>query len=228
MKRFLLLLAALMLMMTFAIAEEEATVVPVQIIPQAEDMLYMSDAIAKANEALEVLPDNCLTRAELVQMSDGSHRWVVSIFDLTNYTDAWCIEVDALSGEVLQKTTTSYGFFVDMYARWEQAKGINALWSLEDKMLYDTLYSIQPMYSLPLETDMTHGEALEKAIAALEMTNAAEYKIGYGYMMGIGEGEVNGVWEVYFVQNDEMVYKVNLDAVTGEIYFIEPDAEENG
>ena len=70
--------------------------------------------------------------------------------------------------------------------------------------------------------------ALMKAIDVLQLTNAVDYQVGYGYLMGSGDGEINGVWEVYFVQDGETVYKVNLDAVTGEIYYIEPDEEGNG
>ena len=63
---------------------------------------------------------------------------------------------------------------------------------------------------------------------ALGLNSPADFDIGYGYIMGMGDGGVNGMWEVYFVQSGELVYKVNLDAVNGEIYLIEPDVEGNG
>ena len=230
MKKLLMLLAALLLAVAPVLAEEAAdeAVLPVQILPQSEDMLYMADAIEKAKASLAILPADCLTRAELVRMSDESCQWIVTIFDLTNFSDGWCIAVDAVTGEVISTDTTNIGYFTTVSERWQSARGVEALWSLEDKLLFDTLYTMQPTYGLPMSGDMSQGEALVKAMAAVNVTSASEYQIGYGYIMGMGDGQTNGVWEVWFMQNDEMIYKVNLDAVNGEIYLIEPDEEGNG
>ncbi|MGN0794351.1 MAG: hypothetical protein ACI4MG_07775 [Aristaeellaceae bacterium] len=230
MKKLLMLLAALLLAVTPVLAEEtaETAIVPVRILPQSEHMLYMADAIEKATASLAVLPADCLTRAELVQMSDESCQWIVTIFDLTNFSDGWCIAVDAASGTVLTTDTTDIGYFTEISRRWQAVKGVEALWSLEDKLLFDTLYTMQPNYGLPMEGDMPQGEALVKAMATVGVTSANDYQIGYGYIMGMGDGQTNGVWEIWFMQGDEMIYKVNLDAVTGEIYLIEPDEEGNG
>lgn len=231
MKKLLMLLAALLLALTPVLAEEAeetAAVVPVEILPQSEDMLYMADAIEKAKATLAILPADCLIRAELVRMSDESCQWVVTIFDLTNFSDGWCIAVNAATGEVVSTDATSIGYFADVIARWESVKGVEALWSLEDKLLFDTLYTMQPTYGLPMDGDMSQGEALVKAMNAVGVTSANEYQIGYGYIMGAGDGQTNGVWEVWFMQGEEMIYKVNLDAVNGEIYLIEPDMEGNG
>lgn len=225
MKKLLMLLAALLLAVTPALAEETPAV-PVEILPQAEGMLYMADAIEKAKAELGVMPAECLTRAELVRMSDDSCQWVVTIFDLTNFSDGWCIMVDASAGSVAASYRTDIGYFDGVHEQWVAAKGMEALWSLEDKLLFDTLYTMQPTYGLPMEGDMAQGEALVKAMNAVGIASASDYEIGYGYMMGAGE--TNGMWEVYFVSGEELIYKVNLDAVTGEIYLIEPDDEGNG
>lgn len=229
MKKLLMLLAALLLAIMPAMAQEaEEIAVPVQILPQAEGLLYMSDAIDRAQASLPVVPSDCLTRAELVRMSDNSCRWIVTIFDLTNFTDGWCIEVDAASGAILEQFSTDIGYFDSINERWQMVKGVEAFWSLEDKLLFDNLYSMQPIYGLPMDGDMPQGEALVRAMAAVGVTSTSEYQIGYGYIMGMGDGQTNGVWEVWFMQGDEMIYKVNLDAVNGEIYLIEPDEEGNG
>ena len=226
----LIVLAALLLAVVPAFASASAQAaspaVPVEILPQSEGMIYMSDAIEAAKGTLAVLPADCLIRGELVRMSDGSCQWIVTIFDLANFADGWCICVDAASGAVLTSDVTKIGYFDTVNARWQAAKGVEALWSLEDKMLFDTLYTIQPTYGLPLEGDLSQGEALGKAMAAVGMNGAGEFQIGYGYIMGAGE--TSGVWEVYFVQGDELIYKVNLDAVSGDILLIEPDEEGNG
>ncbi len=227
MRKLMMLLAALLLAVTPVLAETAQTpAVPVQILPQSEGLLYMAEATAAAKATLAVLPADCLTRAELVRMSDNSCQWIVTIFDLSNFADGWCIALDAQSGNVLSTDTTDIGYFYTINARWQEAKGVEALWSLEDKQLFDMLYTMQPTYGLPMDGDMAPGEALVRAMAAVQVTTASDYQIGYGYIMGAGE--TNGVWEVYFMQDAEMIYKVNLDAVTGEIYLIEPDADGNG
>ena len=227
MKKLLMLLAVLLLAAAPALAEDAMPeIVPVEILPQSEGMVYMADAIEVAKTAMGVVPAECLIRAELVRMSDDSCQWIVTAFDLTNFSDGWCISVNAVTGELLAVDTTKLGFFAIIHDRWESVKGIEALWSMEDKLLFDTLYTMQPVYGLPMEGDMPQGEALVKAMNAVGVTSIQEYAIGYGYIMGAGE--TNGVWEVYFVQGEELIYKVNLDAVTGEIYLIEPDEEGNG
>lgn len=228
MKKLLLLLAAMLLALTPVLAEEAAQAVPVQILPQSEGVMYMADAIEKAKASLAVLPADCLVRAELVRMSDESAQWIVTIFDLTNFADGWCVALDAKNGEVIATDTTSIGYFDTISRRWEAVKGVEALWSLEDKLLFDNLYTMQPTYGLPMSGDMAQGEALVKAMAAVGVTSVSDYQIGYGYIMGAGDGQTNGVWEIWFMQGEEMIYKVNLDAVTGEIYLIEPDEEGNG
>ena len=146
-------------------------------------------------------------------------------------------EFDEIWGYVFYKRENAYtpdlpvtdiGYFTEISRRWQAVKGVEALWSLEDKLLFDTLYTMQPNYGLPMEGDIPQGEALVKAMAAVGVTSANDYQIGYGYIMGMGDGQTNGVWEIWFMQGDEMIYKVNLDAVTGEIYLIEPDEEGNG
>lgn len=228
MKKLLTLLAALLLALTPVLAEEAAQAVPVQILPQSEGVLYMADAIKKAKASLAVLPADCLIRAELVRMSDDSTQWIVTIFDLTNFSDGWCVALDAKTGSAVSTDTTSIGYFDAISQRWAAVKGVEALWPLEDKLLFDTLYTMQPTYGLPMSGDMAQGEALVKAMNAVGVTAAGDYQIGYGYIMGAGDGQTNGVWEVWFMQGEEMIYKVNLDAVTGEIYLIEPDEEGNG
>ena len=227
MKKLLLLLAALLLAVMPALADETPAV-PVEILPQTEGMIHMADAIETAKGAMGVVPADCLIRAELVRMSDGSSQWVVTAFDLTNFSDGWCIMIDAGHGGIVTVYKTDIGYFDGIHSTWESVLGVEPLWSLEDKLLFDTLYSMQPTYGLPMDGDIPQGEALVKAMAAVGVTSTGEYQIGYGYIMGMGDGQTNGVWEVWFMQGDEMIYKVNLDAVTGEIYLIEPDAEGNG
>ena len=231
MKKLMMLILALVLCVP-AMAEEYPPV-PVEIVEQRAQnhiQVGLSDAITKAQAEIPVLPESCQTRAEVVRMSDDSYRWVVTVFDLANLSDGWCVELDAATGEVIAYYTTDDGFFTKPLERWAAHKGGSTdkrLWRMEQKALIDALYALQPMYGLPQPGDISEDEAIERASAALAPYYPEDRVIAYlicpGYLMG-GEG-MNGIWEIYFKGSD-MIYQVNLDAVTGEIYY--NSAEDNG
>lgn len=223
MKKFLSLLLTMLLMIP-ALAEHVA--IPVEIIEPAQDQIKLEVAITTAMAALPVQPEQCETRAELVRMSDGSVRWIITVFDVQTLMGAWSVELDASTGAVTTNDTAYDGFFLDAYDRWAAQKGVHALWSLADKQLYDALYALQPMYGLPLATDISAEAALEKALVAFALPNAEGFEVGYGYMTG-GEG-YNGMWEICLLKDGLVTYRVNLDAVTGEIYYMEPNTSGNG
>lgn len=231
MKKLMMLILALMLCVS-AFAETTG-VIPVEIVAPVAGQLSLEAAIARAKAALSVQPKQAQTRAELARMSDGSFRWVVTVFDLTNLCDGWCLELDAVSGDVVASYTTSDGFFQEALEKWAAAiadKGtIIALWQLEEKALFDTLYAIQPVYGLPQPGDLSREEAVEKAMLALANDTADDptgYLICPGYLMG-SDG-MNGIWEICFAANGQIMYCVQLDAVSGEIYGIVTDEEGNG
>lgn len=233
MKRLMMLLLALVLFLP-ALAEEHP-VVPVEIVEERAQnhiQVGLSEAIAKAQAEIPALPERYQTRAEVVRMSDDSYRWVVTVFDLATLTDGWCVEIDASTGAVADSYTTQEGFFTEALEKWAAWKGGStnkALWRLEEKALIDALYALQPMYGLPQPGDISQDEAIERANAALAPYYPEDRATGYlvcpGYLMG-GEG-VNGIWEIYFEEKD-VIYQVNLDAVTGEIYYISAEDSGNG
>ncbi len=227
MKKFLLLVLALLVALTAVAMAEEALPLPVAAVPQEEGELSMTDAISAAEKAIAALPENRIVRAELMRLNDDSRAWLVSVFDQADFLNCWVVLVDAANGQVRGTDTTDIGFFSDAMNRWEQQKQVCwALWSLEDKQLFDRIYSVTPSYGQPVSGELSQGEALVKAVGALGLDNAAAYEIGYAYAMG--DAESNGIWMVYLVQNGECVYQVNLDARTGEVLMVEPDEEGNG
>lgn len=223
MKKLMMLILALLLCVS-AFAEMPA-VIPTHRTDPINGTIALSDALTTAMAAMPVQPEQYQTRAELVYMSDDSCHWIVTMFDLTTFTDGWCVEMDAFTGDVVLSYTTYDGFFWDAYNAWTAHKGSHALWSLEDKQLYDALYAVMPAYGLPMPGDLSAEEALKMALSVLAMDDAGSYEVGYGYLTG-GEG-YNGVWEICLVRDAQVAYRVNLDAVTGEVYYMEPD-EGNG
>ena len=229
MKKWLILILALMLCVP-ALAEERSAV-PVEIVEErAQNHIEvgLNDAITKAMAELPAQPEKYQTRAEAVRMSDESYRWVVTVFDLTTLTDGWCMELDVSTGAVLASYTTTDGFFMDVYEQWVAHKGsVQALWSMEDKALFDALYALQPVYGMPERSDMIADDVLAKALAALGLQNADGYIVCYGYLMG-NEGN-NGILEICLsVDGVSVSERVNVDAVTGEIYYLESDDNGNG
>lgn len=224
MKKLMMLILALML--CAPAYAEDAAAIPAGIADPANSHIALETAITKALQALPVQPESYQTRAELVRMSDDSARWIVTVFDLTSLSDGWCVEIDAFSGDVVISYTTYDGFFQDAYDRWVARKGLHALWSMEDKQLFDAIYSPLPSYGLPQAGDMSAGNALTKALFVLGLESSEGYAVGYGYLTG-GEG-YNGVWEICLVKNSQVAYRVNLDAVTGDVYYMEPDETGNG
>lgn len=228
MKKWLILMLALLLCMP-ALAEERPPI-PEELADHTLSTITLETAIMLAREEMSVQPEQYQIRAELAKMSDGSYRWVVTVFDLATLGDGWCVELDAASGAVVESYTTHDGFFMAALEKWAAWKGGStnkALWRMEEKALLDALYALQPMYGLPQTGDISEDEAVERASAALAPYYPEDRATGClicpGYLMG-SEG-VNGIWEIYFKEND-VIYQVNLDAVTGEIYYI--SAEDNG
>ncbi len=222
MKKFLCMLLALMMIVP-ALAETTAAL-PVRILEHEEAVIPISEAITKAQQSVH--PDietDKVVRAELVELSDGKKAWVVTTFDTSRLTYAWYTTVDASTGEVLELGVSDDGFFTNIFNTWTEQKGLHALWSMEDKALFDALYAMLPRYGLPIAS-IPDGNALTLALEAVGLKSAEGYEVGYGYLMD--DDGVGGMWEITLVQNGQLVYQVNLDG--SEIYYIYPDEAGNG
>ncbi len=222
MKKLLCLLLALLCTAAYA----EGYDLPRKLLPHEEAALPLDRALTMARQAVDRVPAQAIIRAELVQTASGAKNWMVTIFDAATLADAWCVTLSAANGQLLGLEAAEDGFFAETYAAWTAQKGRHELWSLEDKQLYDAVYAMLPSYGLPAKNDMSAQKALERALFVLGLQNASGYEVGYGYLMG-GDG-YNGVWEISLVYAGQVSYRVNLDAVTGEVYYMEPDEAGNG
>lgn len=234
MKKLIVLLCALMLYLP--VLAEKTDAIPVEIVEvraQNHIQVGLETALTTAMGMLPAQLEQYQSRAEVVRMSDDSYCWVVTVFDLTNLCDGWCAEINASSGTVMDSYSTHDGCFQDIQDKWAAAMGksnVKALWRMEEKALFDALYAPQPVYGLPKEGDMSAGEASEIAAAALAPYYPADRTTGYlvcpGYIMG--SEDCNGIWEICMADNGLVVCQVNLDAVTGEIYYISSEDDGNG
>lgn len=228
MKKLIVMLLVLLLWMPAFAEEAQRPALPVKIIGQEAAVVSMTEAVATAHQFIDMTLLSGkraeFFHAELVELADGKLAWVVTTFDTSNLMYAWTAMVDAANGDVLYIEASNDGYLPYVLEAWTEAKGPQALWSLEDKQLYDALYALMPAYGLPMPGDLSAEVALKKALAALGMDDAGGYSVGYGYLMG-GEG-YNGVWEIYLVVDGQVDCQVNLDAVTGEVYYLERNQVE--
>ncbi len=219
-------LLCLLLVLLCSTACAQGHDLPQTILSHEEAAVPLDRALTMAKRAVDKIPEQALIRAELVQTESGAKNWMVTIFDAATLADAWCITLNADNGQLLSLEAAQDGFFANAHAAWTDQKGPQVLWTLEDKQLYDAIYAMLPLYGLPTQADMTPEKALDRALFVLGLKDAAGYEVGYGYLMG-GEG-YNGVWEISLVYAGQVGYRVNLDAVTGEVYYMEPDEAGNG
>ncbi len=220
-KMLLTLLMAALLMMNAALAEN-VTVIPV------EALHYEADELDESVTRLVTVDDPArqVQRWNRVLLSDGREGWVCTVFDLAAETRARSYLLDGTA--ILMTDVTDTGYFTQVQTRWEQVLGRPfALWTLNEKLLFHQLYALTPCYSVPQAGDIDAQDALNIALSALRMDDASAYQVGYGYLAGEA-GVSNGIWEVYLVKGTQTVQKVNLDAVTGAVLYIEPDEEGNG
>lgn len=224
MKKLIALLAMLLMLGTALAEGADTPALPVKTLAREKASVTMENAMAAAQKLMAETPSAFAIRTELVELADGTAAWVVTTFDTSDMLRAWTALLDASDGHVIRSETTAVGFLGETYADWTAQKGPHALWSMEDKQLYDALYAMLPSYGLPVQGDMSADEALTKALAALGLDSAGGYSVGYGYISG-GEG-YNGVWEICLVIDGQVDCQVNLDAVSGEIYYLVQNQQE--
>ncbi len=224
MKKMIALLLVLLLCSPALAEESQRPALPVKIIGQETALVSMAEAMTEAQKLIHDFPVEKSTRAELVELADGKRAWVITTFDTSTLVYAWVAMVDAENGDVLYAEVSNDGYLPNVLEDWTDAKGPQVLWSLEDKQLYDALYSLQPSYGLPVEGDLSAEAALAEALAVLGLDSVGGYSVGYGYLMG-GEG-YNAMWEICLVVDGQVDYHVNLDAVTGEVYYVERNEQE--
>lgn len=203
--------------------------------PQGEvnGSITMEDAISKANAAASndgydfshlSLRE---TKANLVYSEeDNTYAWVVS-YIVENEADPYLLTtVDALTGTVLSITKTNY---FELYDQWELQKQLpHDLWSMEDLVLFDTLYrrsDLLPRYTLPTENDLSKETAIQVSREALcdkfNLSNASldKYECSATLMQDIGNQRK---WYVCFCSIEsptqaKVHYQVTLDANSSEI-----------
>ena len=173
-------------------------------------------------------PIYCKTTYVRNQQQGG---WVVSFFPEDIPMLAAAVDIASPSGEVIGAT---FGFTVTMLSKWEAEKGNYAFWSLEDKVLFDTLYANpaqNEFHVLPTDADISLEAALQIAQGAI----AAAYNASPGsdvlpaYNL-IQQQDGSRQWQIDFFKKGhadgtpDLLYWVYVDAATGEVLVIDENA----
>ncbi len=167
------------------------------------------------------------TKANLVYSEENNtYEWVVS-YIVENEAEPYLLTtIDALTGTVLSITKINY---FELYDQWELQRQLpHDLWSMEDLVLFDTLYrrsDLLPRYTLPTENDLSKETAIqvsrEELCDKFNLSNASldKYECSATLMQDIGNQRK---WYVCFVTIEKptqanVQYQVTLDAQTSEV-----------
>lgn len=214
------LLALLLCLLLTAPALAEGPL-PEELLIPGQERMTLADAVSTVYGLIGQLPTEHLTSANLVRLSDNTHAWVVSVYDRSENPAAnWTYTLSADDGEVVWADAAEGAVFIATRDQWEATLGSWQVWPRETLALYERLYMPINDAAWPDEIQISQEEACAIAMAALEMSNAADYQLGY---------RLDGtLWQVFFVQEGVTAWQVNVDAASGQVTRIMPQGQGNG
>jgi hypothetical protein len=154
--------------------------------------------------------------------------WMISFFEQEAPPPSGLVTVTSPSGEILRICTDNH---MVIRAEWEEIKGKYDFWSLEDKLLFDTLCNppdATTRCALPKPGQLMQEDAREIAVLALiqkygvsrDTLNALT--TAYAFWSGpTGIPNKNDdKWVVGFISDRGCEYQVNVSATDGTVYLI--------
>ncbi len=170
----------------------------------------------------------------LQQAGATGNAWIISFFPKGIPALAASVMVASPSGEVIQSV---FGYLSDATAKWEKQLGSEFFWSIQEKYVFDVLYSLPKAYNqrvLPNKDEIRQDQALEKAIAAVrerygigEQTLMADCKVEYGFFISDAANPSDRCWYIgfrYYNETDgtyRLCYEVRIDAADGAVISVD-------
>lgn len=167
---------------------------------------------------------------ELSQESPAAYAWIITFFIADTSVYVGTVTVSSPAGEVIE---SSFGFIQQVTEIWEQEKGSEFFWSIEDQYLFDQLYKKRSWNykpALPDEQDIPQDVALKYAIEAVaQKYNLSPQLLQEEYLLStkfcyIDAREPSSrIWRVCFrkldsaTQQYELLYFVDISAIDGSI-----------
>ena len=167
---------------------------------------------------------------ELSQVSPAAYAWIITFFVADTPFYVGTVTVSSPAGEIIE---SSFGFIQQVTEIWEQEKGSEFFWSIEDQYLFDQLYKKRSWNykpALPDEQDIQQDVALKHAIEAVaQKYNLSPQLLQEEYLLStefcyIDAREPSSrIWRVAFrkldpmTQQYELLYFVDISAIDGSI-----------
>ena len=167
---------------------------------------------------------------ELSQGSPAAYAWIVTFFVADTPFYVGTVTVASPGGAVIE---TSFGFIQQVTEIWEQEKGSEFFWSIEDQYLFDQLYKNRSWNykpTLPDEHDIPQDVAVAAAMDAVaQKYNLSlqllqeEYLLSTQFCYVDARDPSSKIWRIAFrkldpsTQQYALLYAVDVSAKDGSI-----------
>lgn len=220
------------------LAEQSAVAIAEELFLQQTDVIKPSSASTFDFPKLEVEGKPFSTHSTFVTLkehnSEAASAWVVSFFvkDLNAFVGY--VTVESPSGEIID---TGFDYLPQITAMWEKAKGKSFFWSVEDKYVFQQLFTMPDSglrRVLPDASDISQEEAGAIAISAVakqygvsESSLRQDYQMDFNLDLQPNGDSFDRTWRVIFrhydvdTQNYPQDYCVRILSTDGSVLLTE-------
>lgn len=222
------------------LAEQSAVAIAKELFLQQTDVIQPSSSFASTFDfpKLEVEDRELTTHSTFVTLkkrnSETVSAWVVSFFVKDLNAFAGYITVESPSGEIID---TGFDYLLKITAMWEKEKGKNFFWDIEDKYVFQQLFTMPDSglrCVLPDANDISEEDANTIAISAVakqygisESSLRQDYQMDYNLYLQRNGDSFDRTWQVIFrhydedTQNYPQDYCVQILSTDGSVLLIE-------
>ena len=220
------------------LAEQVAVAIAEELFLQQRDVIQPDSASTFDFPKLEVENREFTTHSTFVtlkkQNSETTSAWVVSFFVKDLNAFAGYAAVESPSGEIID---TGFDYLLQITARWEKEKGARFFWSLDDKYVFQQLFTMPSSglrLTLPDANDLSEEEAGSIAISAVakrygvsESRLHQDYQMDYNLELQRNGDSFDRTWRVIFRHYDKdsqgypQAYCVQILSTDGSVLLIE-------
>lgn len=219
------MLALLIILYAFSSFASDSFIAKQTVIPEAED-LPLQEALKIAQElagerrkaSLDEMTNDIL-KANLVEWNGRERAWVITMFEqvFQNPLDI-SVAISSPSGEVISIDETNIGYFKEIKERWEKQLGKYSTWTLENKALFDRLYTVHDDHVVPDENMVTQDEATKIALRELpDNIQNAEFEYNLLYNASSYLEKEKYIWIVTAIKDGKKLFQVTVSALDGTV-----------
>lgn len=225
---------------TVDLTEQSAVTIAQELFLQQADVIKPSSVSSFLFDfpKLEVEGEELATHSTFVTLkrasSETTSAWVVSFFVKDLNAFAGYVTVESPSGQVID---TAFDYLLQVTAMWEKTKGEDFFWSIEDKYLFQQLFTMPGSglrRVLPDVNDISQEQATTIAITAVakqygvsKSSLRQDYQIDCNLDLQRKGDHYERTWCIIFRHYDENAkkypqdYRVDILSIDGSILLIE-------